>query len=76
MFKSTWDPAQGEVLSSYLHNKVMPGVGKIGAVFLLESGDSSLNSEVSAIAENLAMHAAAMKPSYTKVEEVPEDVLT
>ena len=53
----------------------MPGVGKIGAAFLLGSGDASLNSEVQGIAQNLAMHAAAMKPSYTQVDELPEDVI-
>ena len=62
IYKASWDPSQGEVLVSYLHNKVLPGVGKIGSVFvsvlsacltlllpppqLLESGDSSLNDEV------------------------------
>ena len=75
VYKSSWEPSQGEVLSTYLHNRVMPGVGKIGAAFLLNSGDASLNSEVQEIAQNLAMHAAAMKPSYTQVAELPEDVI-
>ena len=51
----------------------MPGVGKIGAIFILDSGDSSLNEPVSQIAQNLAMHAAAMKPSYTQVDELPQE---
>ena len=61
------------MLHTYLHNKVMPGVGKIGAIFILDSGDSSLNEPVSEIAQNLAMHAAAMKPSYTQVDELPQE---
>jgi len=48
-------------------------VGKIGAIFLMDSGDAALNPEVATIAQNLAMHAAAMKPSYTNIEQIPED---
>ena len=59
-------------MCSYLHNKVLPGVGKIGTTFLLESGDASLNPQVAEIARSLAMHAAAMKPSFTVVDDLPE----
>lgn len=34
VFKTTWTPEKGEVLHSYLHNKIKPGVGKIGSVFV------------------------------------------
>ena len=71
MYKAEWDPAQGQVMCSYLHNKVLPGVGKIGTTFLLESGDASVNPQLSEVARSLAMHAAAMKPSYTSVDELP-----
>ena len=43
VYKTQYDPSQGQVLCSYLHNQVLPGVGKIGTTFLLESGDASLN---------------------------------
>ncbi len=68
VFKTKFDAAQGQVIHSYLHNKVLPGVGRIGSIFLLESGDASLNGEVGQIAQSLAMHAAAMKPSYTTAD--------
>lgn len=35
VFKTQWDSAKGEVIHSYLHNKVLPGVGRIGSVFVL-----------------------------------------
>jgi hypothetical protein len=34
VFKSTHDPAKGQVLSTYLHNKTQPDVGKIGSIFV------------------------------------------
>lgn len=70
-FKTTWDPSKGQVMQTYLHNKVLPGVGKIGSIFLLETGDSSLNEPVASVASTLAMHAAAMKPSYITKDQVP-----
>ena len=34
VFKASWQPEEGQVLHSYLHNKVQAGVGKIGSVFV------------------------------------------
>ena len=34
VFKASWQPEKGQVLHSYLHNKVQAGVGKIGSVFV------------------------------------------
>jgi hypothetical protein len=34
VFKATWKPENGEVLHAYLHNKVRPGIGKIGSIFV------------------------------------------
>ena len=34
-----------------------------------------MNDDLSAIAHTLAMHSAAMKPSYLRKELVPEDVI-
>ena len=42
---------------------------------LLDSGNSALNDEVSAIAQNLSMHAAAMKPGFTNISDVPQDYI-
>ena len=40
---------------------------------MLETGDQTLNEEVEQIAKTLAMHAAAMKPSYLSKEEIPRE---
>lgn len=58
-----------------MHNRVLPGVGKIGSAFILDSGKESLNEPVGQIAKNLAMHAAAMKPGFTSIDQVPQDVI-
>lgn len=50
-----------------------PGVGKIGSIFVLESGNEKINDAVRSIAATLAMHTAAMKPSFISIEEVPEE---
>jgi translation elongation factor EF-Ts len=42
---------------------------------LLDSGDESLNGSVEEIAKTLAMHAAAMKPSYMTKDEIQQDVI-
>ena len=34
VFKISFDPRKGQVLHAYLHNKVLPGVGKIGSIFV------------------------------------------
>jgi translation elongation factor EF-Ts len=34
IFRTTFDEKQGEVVASYLHNKLSPNVGRIGAVFV------------------------------------------
>ena len=33
-------------MATYLHNKLSPNVGKIGAVFVLKSSDPAHNEEV------------------------------
>lgn len=73
IFKSSWDSSKGEVAQTYLHNQVKPGVGKIGSIFVLESGNEKINEAVRQIAATLAMHTAAMKPSFISMDEVPEE---
>lgn len=38
----------------------------------MSCGNSSLNNDVASIAGTLAMHTAAMKPSYLRKEDIPE----
>ena len=54
---------EGEVFGTYLHMG-----GKIAALTVLKGA----NAEV---AKNVAMQAAAMKPLYLNIDEVPEDVV-
>lgn len=43
VFRAKYDNAQGEILSTYLHNKMSPSVGKIGSLFILKSDNASKN---------------------------------
>jgi len=54
---------------------VKPGVGKIGTIFLLDSGNAKYNEITSEIAMTLCLHTAAAKPSYTFKDELPEDAI-
>lgn len=57
----TVDVIEGEVLGSYVHT------GKSGAIVALKGGDEAL-------AKDIAMHVAAMKPEYATISEVPADM--
>jgi len=70
--KSSFDESQGEVLATYLHNKYTPEVGKIGSFFILRTDNQAHNSGVASVAATLAMHTAAMKPSFLAKEDVPQ----
>ncbi|EKD64216.1 MAG: hypothetical protein ACD_51C00046G0005 [uncultured bacterium] len=52
---------EGKVLGSYIHSN-----NKIGVVVALSGGEVEM-------AKDIAMHAAAMNPSYLNPEEVPEE---
>lgn len=54
--------AQNQRIGSYVHNF------RIGTLVLIEGGDDAL-------AKDLAMHIAAMKPQYVSADEVPENVV-
>ena len=61
------------VVTSYVHNKVAPGLGRIGVIVALESaGDSSKIEEVGKL---IAMHAAALHPHATTVEDLDPKVV-
>lgn len=48
------------VLSSYIHNQLAPGLGKIGVLVALNSSDSS--DAVAGVGKQIAMHIAASNP--------------
>jgi elongation factor Ts len=48
------------VVSSYVHNAVVEGAGKIGVIVALESAGKT--DELAALGKQLAMHVAAAKP--------------
>jgi elongation factor Ts len=52
--------AKQGVVSSYVHNQVSEGLGKIGVLVALESSGKS--DELSALGRKLAMHVAASNP--------------
>jgi len=61
------------VVAGYVHNQVVPGLGKIGVVVALKS---SGNPEVLAdVGRRIAMHIAAANPVALKPEDVPEELV-
>ena len=62
------------IISSYIHNQVIDGMGKIGVVVALESeADKSILED---LGKKIAMHIAATNPISISIDEIPEDVLT
>src|SRR4051812_10009193 len=55
-------------ITSYVHNAVAPGLGKIGVLVALESGADK--GAVEAIGRQLAMHIAAANPLALRSEEL------
>ena len=61
------------IISSYIHNQVIEGMGKIGVVVALESeADKSILED---LGKKIAMHIAATNPISISIDEIPEDVL-
>jgi elongation factor Ts len=61
------------VVLSYVHNALVPGLGKIGVLVALEStGDAE---KLAALGKQLAMHVAAAKPDYLDVASVDKAAL-
>ena len=58
------------VVSTYVHNTVAPGLGKIGALVALESGGEV--EKLDALGKQLAMHVAAAAPQWCSVEDVED----
>jgi elongation factor Ts len=61
------------VVVSYVHNALVPGLGKIGVLVALESnGDTG---KLAALGKQLAMHVAAAKPDYLDIASVDKAAL-
>lgn len=56
------------VVTSYVHNAVAPGLGKIGVLVALESTGDAL--KLSALGRQIAMHVAAANPSALDIGSV------
>jgi elongation factor Ts len=64
--------AEGAV-SSYVHNALGPGLGKIGVIVTLASTAGA--DQLAALGKQLAMHVAAANPLYLDIASVPEAAL-
>ncbi|MGI9373443.1 MAG: translation elongation factor Ts [Hyphomicrobiales bacterium] len=61
------------VVASYIHNQVVPGMGKIGVLVALESdGDAE---KLNALGKQIAMHVAATNPLAVSSGELDQDVV-
>ncbi len=61
------------VVSSYIHNAVIPNVGKIAVLVALESNGPA--AELEQLGKQIAMHVAAAKPIALTSEEVDPKVV-
>ena len=57
------------VLASYIHNAMIPGMGKIGVLVGLESDSDS--PELMEVGKQIAMHIAAAKPLAISNDQLP-----
>jgi elongation factor Ts len=60
-------------VSSYVHNALGPGIGKIGVLVTLDS--SAPADQLAELGKQLAMHIAAANPLYLDIASVPRDAL-
>mgnify|MGYP001160898342 FL=1 len=61
------------MISSYIHNQVIEGMGKIGVLVGLES--EADNDQLEDLGKKIAMHIAATNPISVSIEDIPADVL-
>ncbi len=65
--------AKNGAVASYLHNVMVPGLGKIGVIVALEStGDSE---QLKAFGKQVAMHIAAANPQSVDVDSLDKSVI-
>ena len=66
-------PAEGGVVTSYVHNTYAPGLGRTAAAVALRSQADP--TALQALGTNLAMHIVAAAPRYLSRDEVDAAVL-
>jgi elongation factor Ts len=69
---ATLEVKQGAVVS-YVHNQVVPGLGKIGVLVALESAASA--DVLTALGKQIAMHVAAAHPLALTAEKLPAELI-
>jgi elongation factor Ts len=58
------------VVMSYVHNAVVPNLGKIGVLVALES--TAAPERLGGVGRQIAMHVAAARPQYLEIAGVPK----
>ena len=61
------------VVSSYIHNSVAPGLGKIGILIALESEGDAARLDV--LGKQIAMHVAATNPESISVDDLDQSLV-
>lgn len=61
------------VVSSYIHNSVAPGLGKIGILIALESEGDAARLDV--LGKQVAMHVAATNPESISVDDLDQTLV-
>ena len=61
------------VIGSYVHNQIVPGMGKIGVIVALEGTGKA--DELAGFGRLLSMHIAATNPVALTLDAIPPDVL-
>ena len=76
VFRASWNPDNGEAMQAYIHAQTTKGsgIGKIGSIMHLHRADGKQNDKLDIMASSLAMHIAAMKPTFMKREDIPDRV--
>ena len=78
MYQRSWNPEEGEILHSYVHNPARTNgiisLGKIGALVFLKAQDKAHNKQLQELASSLSLHVAAMKPVYLFENELPNEI--
>ena len=59
--------------SFYIHNSYKKNIGKI--ISLIEYNSEKIDDKIKALAKNLCMHIAAMKPESLDVEDLNQDII-
>jgi elongation factor Ts len=69
---SRLSPLEG-IVSSYVHNALGPGIGRIGVIIAL--GSAAPSERLAPLGKQLAMHVAAANPLYLDIASVPQAAL-